>query len=133
MNCIEFEITAFPRDINPDAKLDWESRARLSRNWKSLVVFAVGMKRPASPFEKALATVAFYSPIEPVPRDMVSLKAHLLGGLIFAHVIKDADSVKMGYSIVWMRGDKPRIKIIVEELNHEKDFCDERASFKGEI
>lgn len=116
---LEFEIPTLPPTTNSHGRVHWAVKAKIARDWKTLVVWAVGSKTPKKPLQKAKVTITRFSSAECDFDGLVSGGKHLLDGLIVARVIIDDKFSVIGQpNYQWEKAPprKGKVAIKVEEI-----------------
>ena len=88
---------------------------KIARQWKEMVVWHVGNKRPEKPLSVPKITIIRMSSSQPDYDGLVSSGKHLLDGLIVARVLDDDKHVRPNYLWEKCPSKEGRMRIIVEE------------------
>jgi hypothetical protein len=94
---VEFRIPGLPSTTNSQGRAHWALKAKEARQWKALVIFAVGRRIPARPLKRAKLTLTRVSSGTIDADGMVSSFKHVIDGLIAAGVIENDRMSNIGF------------------------------------
>jgi Holliday junction resolvase RusA-like endonuclease len=110
---LTIELPALPKTTN-GSHGHWSVIAAERKKWRRLVVFAVGIKRPAKPLMQAKATFTRFSSNEPDDDNLsISFKS-VRDGLVDAGVIADDKNRILTATYRWEKAPPKKGKITIE-------------------
>ena len=134
---LELEIDAVPQLDRAISKRHWSAEARMRRQWRELVVCAVGRRAPSKALKRASVVIdCWRKGREPDPGNLIHSMKPVIDGLLpvkrymrgkrlvvqaGAGVLKDdaaASFVGGCYVVRWhhaAKGQRERLRIVVEE------------------